>query len=162
MYLKCNLVKTKERTSNWEGVLNNKMVHCEQRSMTTGMRNAANFTRQDAANDAHAALMVYLKLLESVEAGNKEIDPTKYTSSVDPHSVGNDKVISPHALPSPNAPNFPPEPPRPQYMRAYNLWHHRGMPLDRMCDTLKTGGRVEPLKESTVMSVASLLSSFQC
>ncbi|KAJ8587128.1 ribonuclease H-like protein [Rhizopogon salebrosus TDB-379] len=133
MYLKCNLVKSKERTSNWEGVLNNKMVHY-------------------AANDAHAALMVHLKLLESAEVGNKEIDPTKYTSSVDPHSVGNDKVISPHALPSPNAPNFPPEPPRPQYMRAYNLWHHRGMPLDRMCDTLKTGGRVEPLKESTVIS----------
>lgn len=104
--------------------------------------------------------MVHLKLLDSAKAGNKEIDPAKYTSSVDPHSVGWDKVIVSHVPPVSNIPNYPPEPPRPQYMRAYNLWHHRHMPLNRMCDTLKTGGRVEPLKDSTVMSVASVLSGF--
>jgi len=98
--------------------------------------------------------MVHLKLLDLAKAGNKEIDPAKYTSSVDPHSVGGDKVVAS------NAPNYPPEPPRPQYMRAYNLWHRRHMPLDKMCDTLKTGGRVEPLKDSTVMSVVSVLHSF--
>jgi hypothetical protein len=159
MYLNRNLVKSKERTSNWEGDLNNKMVHCERHNVVT-RRSGTNFTHQDAANDAHAALMVHLKLIDSAKAGHKEIDASKYTSSVDPHSVGDDKIIAPHVLPASNA-NFPPEPPRPQYLRAYNLWHHRHMPLDRMCDILKTGGRVEPLKESTVMSVTSLSPCFQ-
>ncbi|KAG2347036.1 ribonuclease H-like protein [Suillus weaverae] len=134
MYLECNLVKGTERTSNWEADLNDKMVHY-------------------AANDAHAALMVHLKLLDLAKAGNKELDPTKYTSSVDPPSlrVGGTKVIASPTPPESNAPNFP-APPRPQYMRAYNLWHHRNTPLDKMCDILKTGGRVEPLKEGTVIS----------
>ncbi|KAG2108521.1 ribonuclease H-like protein [Suillus discolor] len=135
MYLECNLVKSKERTSNWEADLNNKMVHY-------------------AANDAHAALMVHLKLLDLAKAGNKELDPTKYTSSVDPPSqrAGSTKVTSSPTPPEFNAPSLAPTPPRPQYMRAYNLWHHRNTPLDKMCNILKTGGRVEPLKESTVIS----------
>ncbi|KAG1888237.1 hypothetical protein F4604DRAFT_1083829 [Suillus subluteus] len=138
MYLEYNLTKSKERTSNWETDLNDKMVHY-------------------AANDAHAALMVHLKLLDLAKASNKELDPTKYTSSVDPPSLraGTTKVIASPTPPESNAPNFAslaPAPPRPQYMRAYNLWHHRDMPLDKMCDILKTGGRVEPLKESTVIS----------
>ena|SRR5882757_2903842 len=105
--------------------------------------------------------MIHLKLLDSAKVDNKDIDPTKYTSSVNPHSVGGDKVTVPHVLPVSNAPNFLPEPPRPQYMRAYNLWYHRNMPLDRICNILKTGGRVEPLKESTVMFVASVLPGFR-
>ncbi|KAG2134117.1 hypothetical protein DEU56DRAFT_888707 [Suillus clintonianus] len=137
-YLERNLVKSKERTSNWEGDLNKKMVDY-------------------AANDVHAALMVHLKLLDSAKACNKELDPTKYTSSVEPPSlrVGGNKVMASHMPPESNVPNIPslePVPPRPQYMRAYNLWHHRNTPLDKMCDVLKTGGRVEPLKESTVIS----------
>ncbi|KAG1752071.1 ribonuclease H-like protein [Suillus lakei] len=138
MYLECNLVKSKERTSNWEADLNDKMVHY-------------------AANDAHAALMVHLKLVDLAKAGNKALDSIKYTSSVDPPSlrVGSTKVTASHTQLESNAPHFPssaPAPPRPQYMRAYNLWHHRNTPLDKMCDILKTGGRVEPLKESTVIS----------
>ncbi|KAG1861142.1 hypothetical protein DFJ58DRAFT_777819 [Suillus subalutaceus] len=138
MYLEYNLTKSKERTNNWEADLNDKMVHY-------------------AANDAHAALMVHLKLLDLAKASNKELDPTKYTCSVDPPSLrtGTTKVIASPTPPESNAPNFPslaPAPPRPQYMRAYNLWHHRDTPLDKMCDILKTGGRVEPLKESTVIS----------
>lgn len=138
MYLECNLAKSKERTSNWEADLNDKMVHY-------------------AANDAHAALMVHLKLLDLAKAGNKELDPSKYTNSVDPPSLraGSAKVIASPTLPESNSPNIPslaPAPPGPQYMRAYNLWHHRNTPLDKMCDILKTGGRVEPLKESTVIS----------
>ncbi|KAG0699052.1 hypothetical protein DFH29DRAFT_938237 [Suillus ampliporus] len=132
-YLECNLVKSKERTSNWEGDLSDKMVHY-------------------AANDAHAALVVHLKLLDSAKAGNKQLDPTKYTSSVDPPSVGGNKAIVPQVLPDSNVLSLAPVPPRPQYLRAYNLWHHRNTPLDKMCNTLKTGGRVEPLKESTVIS----------
>ncbi|KAG2057951.1 ribonuclease H-like protein [Suillus hirtellus] len=135
MYLECNLVKSKERTSNWEVDLNNKMIHY-------------------AANDAHAALMVHLKLLDFAKAGNKQLDPTQYTSSVDPPSqrAGCTKVIPSPTPPEFNAPSLAPMPPRPQYMRAYNLWHNRNTPLDKMCDILKTGGRVEPLKESTVIS----------
>ncbi|KAG1763785.1 hypothetical protein EDD22DRAFT_885926 [Suillus occidentalis] len=138
LYLECNLVKSKERTCNWEANLNDKMV-------------------QYAANDVHVGLMVHMKLLELAKAGNKELDPNKYTSSVDPLSqrANSIKVIaSPTPLES-NASNIPslaPVPPPPQYMRAYNLWHHRDTPLDKMCDILKTGGRVEPLKESTVIS----------
>ncbi|KAG2159454.1 uncharacterized protein EDB93DRAFT_1115831 [Suillus bovinus] len=135
MYLKFNLAKSKERTSNWEADLNDKMVHY-------------------AANDAYAALMVHLKLLDLAKAGDKELDPTKYTSSVDPPSqrTGSTKVIASPTTLEFNAPLLAPTPPRPQYMRAYNLWHHRNTPLDKMCDILKTGGRVEPLKESTVIS----------
>ncbi|KIK44728.1 hypothetical protein CY34DRAFT_39080, partial [Suillus luteus UH-Slu-Lm8-n1] len=138
LYLECNLVKSKERTSNWEANLNDKMV-------------------QYAANDVHVGLMVHLKLLELAKAGNKELDPTKYISSVDPLSQRADsiKVIASHTSLESNAPNIPslaPMPLPPQYMRAYNLWHHRNTPLDKMCDILKTGGRVEPLKESTVIS----------
>lgn len=46
-----------------------------------------------------------------------------------------------------------PEPISPQYLRAYKMWYERKTPLHRMCVELKTGGRVEPLKASTVMSV---------
>ncbi|KAI0324115.1 ribonuclease H-like protein [Cubamyces sp. BRFM 1775] len=44
----------------------------------------------------------------------------------------------------------PREPPRPQHMRAYNLWHHRNMPLRDICATLRS--RENPLAESTVIS----------
>jgi hypothetical protein len=106
---------------------------------------------KDAANDVHVALMIHLKLLDLAKAGNKELDPIKYTSSVNPPSQWGDdpKVIAPAH-------------PRPQHMRAYNLWHHQHTPLDKMCDILKTGGRVEPLKESTVMCVVSWLRCVRC
>ncbi|KAG1903564.1 uncharacterized protein F5891DRAFT_1210049 [Suillus fuscotomentosus] len=115
MYLECNLVKSKECTSNWEADLNNKMVH---------------------------SLMVHLKLLDLAKAGNKELDPTQYTSSVDPPSqrAGSTKVISSPMPLEFNVPSLAPTPPHLQYMRAYNLWHHRNTPLDKMCDILKTGG----------------------
>ncbi|KAG1807493.1 uncharacterized protein BJ212DRAFT_1449312 [Suillus subaureus] len=103
MYLECNLAKSKERTSNWEADLNDKMVHFDPPSLRAGSA----------------------------------------------------KVIASPTLPESNSPNIPslaPAPPGPQYMRAYNLWHHRNTPLDKMCDILKTGRRVEPLKESTVIS----------
>jgi len=100
--------------------------------------------------------MVHLKLLDLTKAGNKQMDPSKYTSLVDPRSVGDNKTIPLPVLSASSASNPAPEPPRPQYMRAYNLWHRHNMPLDKMCDTLKTRGRVEPLKRSTVMSVASV------
>ena len=41
------------------------------------------------------------------------------------------------------------QPPRPQHLRAYQLWHHRDMPLPDMCATLRS--RDNPLAESTVM-----------
>jgi hypothetical protein len=51
----------------------------------------------------------------------------------------------------PEAPvtNAPSERTSPQYLRAYNMWHHRRKPLNYMCAELTSRG--EPLKESTVM-----------
>jgi len=40
MYLKRDLMKSKERTGNWEGDLNNKMLHCEHHNVTR--RNGTN------------------------------------------------------------------------------------------------------------------------
>jgi len=100
--------------------------------------------------------MVHLKLLDLAKAGDKQMDPSKYISLVNPRSVGENKTIPLPVLSASGASNPGLEPPRPQYMRAYNLWHRHNMPLDKMCDTLNTRGRVEPLKRSTVMSVVSV------
>lgn len=40
-------------------------------------------------------------------------------------------------------------PPRPQHLRAYNLWHHRDLPLYDICAALRS--KENPLAESTVM-----------
>ncbi|KAI0768322.1 ribonuclease H-like domain-containing protein [Trametes elegans] len=40
--------------------------------------------------------------------------------------------------------------PRPQHLRAYNLWHHRDLPLREICATLRS--KENPLAESTVIS----------
>ncbi|KAL6306886.1 ribonuclease H-like domain-containing protein [Sparassis latifolia] len=42
------------------------------------------------------------------------------------------------------------EPPRPQHMRAYNLWHNSNMPLQTICETLRS--KENPLAQSTVIS----------
>ncbi|KAI0717859.1 ribonuclease H-like domain-containing protein [Cerioporus squamosus] len=41
-------------------------------------------------------------------------------------------------------------PPRPQHLRAYNMWHHREMPLSEICAALRS--KENPLAESTVIS----------
>ncbi|CDO76126.1 hypothetical protein BN946_scf184876.g19 [Trametes cinnabarina] len=41
-------------------------------------------------------------------------------------------------------------PPRPQHLRAYNLWHHRNMPLTEICAALRSADN--PLARSTVIS----------
>ncbi|KAI0800052.1 ribonuclease H-like domain-containing protein [Fomes fomentarius] len=41
-------------------------------------------------------------------------------------------------------------PPRPQHLRAYNLWHHRDLPLHDICAALRS--KENPLAESTVIS----------
>lgn len=46
--------------------------------------------------------------------------------------------------------------PSPQYLRAYNLWYQKDMPLQDICAALRT--RENPLKESTVMCVSSSMS----
>ncbi|KAF9242290.1 ribonuclease H-like protein, partial [Melanogaster broomeanus] len=144
MYLGKTLLKGKERTSNWEADLNTKMV-------------------EYAANDCHCALMAYNKLLEIAAKDRKKLSLASYSREVDPRSLkrkekdnsllpqGHTNVGTcqkPQALPD----YCIPEPPRPQYLRAYKLWHRDKISLDTMCMTLRTGGRIEPLKESTVIS----------
>ncbi|KAF8452421.1 ribonuclease H-like domain-containing protein [Boletus edulis BED1] len=140
MYLGKTLLKGKVRTSNWEANLSDKMV-------------------EYAANDCHCALMVYARLQEIAFQAGKTLDVSTYSRQVDPRSLKL-KVPSlptlPQRLDVPTRPPVPayciPEPPRPQQLRAYKLWHVDKMPLEQMCMTLRTGTRVEPLKESTVIS----------
>ncbi|KAH7912503.1 hypothetical protein BJ138DRAFT_1178784 [Hygrophoropsis aurantiaca] len=140
-YLGKTLEKGKERTSNWEANLNDAMV-------------------QYAANDAHSGLMVYHRLEEIANEAGKTLSESNISVDVKPKTP---KPVSAPALASSSSSSSTwssstlpsdilPEPPRPQYLRAYNLWHHRKMPLDQMCMTLKNRARVEPLKESTVIS----------
>ncbi|KAH7882896.1 ribonuclease H-like domain-containing protein [Phlebopus sp. FC_14] len=141
MYLGKTLLKGKVRTSNWEADLNSKMV-------------------EYAANDCHSALMVHNKLLDVAAQCGKNLLSASHSCEVNPRLIkwqetppvpsegGRSSVFSEKSLPG----YCIPEAPRPQYLRAYNLWHKQRMPLDEMCMTLKTGGRVEPLKESTVIS----------
>ncbi|KIK96913.1 hypothetical protein PAXRUDRAFT_825475 [Paxillus rubicundulus Ve08.2h10] len=146
MYLGRSLLKGKVRTSNWEADLNTQMV-------------------EYAANDAHCALMVHRKLLQIAAKGDNKLDLASYSCKVNPRSPKlkeKDTGSSPLGQGGANTLSYQkfqalpdyciPEPPRPQHLRAYKLWHHDKMPVDKMCIALRTGGRVEPLKESTVIS----------
>ncbi|EGO26669.1 hypothetical protein SERLADRAFT_436475 [Serpula lacrymans var. lacrymans S7.9] len=144
MYLHKTLKKGKERTANWEGVLNSKMI-------------------EYAASDAHCALMVHERLIHIAAKAGRALDPSASTSVVntDRSSKLNQtsRTISNSSQGS-GSTQFSRtsfavaynEPPRPQHLRAFNLWHHRKMPLKEMCMTLKSKDRAEPLKESTVIS----------
>ncbi|KIJ05572.1 hypothetical protein PAXINDRAFT_93282 [Paxillus involutus ATCC 200175] len=146
MYLGKTLLKGKVRTSNWEADLSTQMV-------------------EYAANDAHCALMVYNKLLQIAATSGNKLNVASYSCKVNPRSPKlqeKDSSSSPLPQGDANARSYQksqalpdyciPDPPRPQYLRAYKLWHHDKMPVDKMCMTLRTGGRVEALKESTVIS----------
>ncbi|KAG9313751.1 ribonuclease H-like protein [Chiua virens] len=140
MYLGRTLLKGKVRTSNWEADLSRKMV-------------------EYAANDCHCALMVYDRLQQIASRDGRELDPSTYSRQVIPIKskpvsravLG--KNFHPQTVAASSVPHYCiPEPPRPQQFRAYKLWHVDRMPLARMCMELRIGGRVEPLKESTVIS----------
>lgn len=112
----------------------------------------------DAANDCHCALMVYDRLQEIAAQAGKTLDLSTYSCQVNPRALKRNEASLPtlpqrlDAPPKPAVPNYCiPEPPRPQQLRAYKLWHVDKMPLEQMCMTLRTGARIEPLKESTVM-----------
>ncbi|EIW79838.1 ribonuclease H-like protein [Coniophora puteana RWD-64-598 SS2] len=156
MYLRKTLAKGAERTSNWELVLDSKKI-------------------EYAANDVHSGCLVYHRLLDIAAEANKEIDmsavkldvrssaearfvPANTTSTSTASSVAVDSAASQVSTTSAsrtakgsyNTP-LPGDPPRPQWMRAYNMWHHRDVPLSEMCSSLMCGGRVEPLKSGTVI-----------
>ncbi|KAF9224733.1 ribonuclease H-like protein [Gyrodon lividus] len=143
MYLGKTLLKGKVRTSNWEADLNTKMV-------------------EYAANDAHCALMVHNKLLEIAAKDGKKLALTSYSRQVNPRLSKPQEKDHPLLQGDANTRSYQnsqalpdyciQKPPRPQYLRAYKLWHNDNMTLDKMCMTLRTGGRVEPLKDSTVIS----------
>ena len=102
--------------------------------------------------------MVYDRLLEIASQAGKTLDPSTYSRQVDPRTAKLKEVSLPtplqrlEASTKSSVPHYcMPEPPRPQQLRAYKLWHVDKMPLEQMCMTLRMGGRVEPLKESTVM-----------
>ena len=102
--------------------------------------------------------MVYARLQEIAYQAGKSLDVSTYSRHVDSHSFKLKDASLPrlsHTLDAPTKPPVPgyciPEPPRPQQLRAYKLWHVDKMSLEQMCMTLRTGARVEPLKESTVM-----------
>lgn len=174
MYLGRTLLKGKVRTSNWEADLSRGMVECKAACRLVydaGVIDTRHapflsfpFGPLDAANDCHCALMVYNRLQEIADRDDKRLDVSMYSCQVNPRPL----KPKPFTLPKPatlptlsqsiNSPTGPPvphycipEPPRPQQLRAYKLWHVDKMPLDQMCMKLRTGARVEPLKESTVM-----------
>ena len=102
--------------------------------------------------------MVYDRVQEIAAHAGKTLDASTYSRQVAPRSLergGASLPTLPQRLDVPTKPAVPnyciPEPPRPQQLRAYKLWHLDKMSLEQMCMTLRTGARVEPLKESTVM-----------
>ncbi|KAG2073872.1 hypothetical protein BDR04DRAFT_1140954 [Suillus decipiens] len=108
----------------------NETIH-KQRVVSLAKMTAVYLKRNSAKSKERThLLMVHLKLLDLAKAGNKELDPTKCTSSVGPPSLRAGST---------------------KFMRAYDLWHHRNTPLDEMWDIWSTCGRVKPLKESTVI-----------
>ncbi|KAI6020100.1 hypothetical protein PISMIDRAFT_678671 [Pisolithus microcarpus 441] len=145
LYLGKTLIKNSVRTSNWEAKLTSKMVDY-------------------AANDCHCAVMVYNKLAEKASQEGKHLEVLAYSCDVDPrtvklsvgsHTTALEKSSSTRSSVT-RPPSFRdyciPEPASPQCLRAYKMWYERKMPLDKMCSELKTGGRIAPLKESTVIS----------
>lgn len=147
LYLGKTLVKDSVRTSNWEAPLTPKMI-------------------QYAANDCHCALMVFNAILEIADKDGAKISALSCSCEINPSTVKRGESEGYTAAPpgktrsigsSDPGPLSPqdyciPEPISPQYLRAYKMWYERKTPLDRMCMDLKTGGRVEPLKASTVIS----------
>lgn len=102
--------------------------------------------------------MVYDRLQGIATETGKCLEMATYSCQVNPRSLKLNNASLPTLSQIPNGsmkshiPEYCiPEPPRPQQLRAYKLWHVDNMPLDEMCMKLRTGARIEPLKESTVM-----------
>jgi len=165
LYLGKTLVKDSVRTSNWEAPLTHKMVQCEHLSNIWTHQFIPDL-HADAANDCHCALMVFNAILEIADKDDTKIFILSCSCEINPqttklgesggYTAPSGKTRS-NGLPvvGPLSPQdyCIPEPISPQYLRAYKMWYERKTPLDRMCMELKTGGRMEPLKASTVMFV---------
>ncbi|KAH0831103.1 ribonuclease H-like protein [Lanmaoa asiatica] len=164
MYLGRTLLKGKVRTSNWEADLTHKMIECEGGLVTPFTMSLTYVTlppfgTQTPQTTCHCALMVYDKLQEIAAQAGETLDMSTYSCQVNPRSLKLKDASVPtlpqsiDAFTKPHVPNYCiPEPPRPQQLRAYKLWQVDKMPLDEMCMKLRIGARVEPLKESTVIS----------
>ncbi|KAF9447045.1 ribonuclease H-like protein [Macrolepiota fuliginosa MF-IS2] len=109
-YYRKTLSKGPERTSDWEKPLSKKQ-------------------REYAANDAHASLMVYNQLLKLSEQNSCPLDndtQSQYAKDVT-------WALGTSLLPQPESRTQPTEGMRPQYLRAYEYWHHRKLSLEEMC-----------------------------
>ncbi|EPQ51973.1 ribonuclease H-like protein [Gloeophyllum trabeum ATCC 11539] len=144
MYEKKTLAKGDVRTSDWEAELD-----AEQ--------------QEYAASDAHCALMVYKRMMKIAEVQRLTVDPFELTTSVvathvpppvsRTTSTASTGTFSSTTTDPPSVltgDGVPPQPMSPQWMRAYNLWHHKQMPLSGICARLRSPEN--PLKESTVIS----------
>jgi hypothetical protein len=106
--------------------------------------------------------MVYNNLITIAKEKGVELDPQAYTKAVtesmmlaattQDNTQGSAKPATAESAYAEST-QLAPQQPRPQHLRAYNLWHHKQMPLARMCAILRT--EENPLKESTVMFVNS-------
>jgi hypothetical protein len=98
----------------------------------------------DAANDAHSSLLVYNKLLKIGETHSCALADvsSQYTSEVT-WSMGSDNM-STLQLTSQLSEGM-----RPQYLRAYEYWHWKELPLDEMCVklSLKSKGYYGPVQQ---------------
>lgn len=135
----------KERISNWEEPLTEKMKECLYHSLLNYLDDP-NFDCLDASNDAHCALMVYKSCMKRAADNDISLSASAYTSSVGPAPNTN--------LPVDDNPVFignaaTRSGPSPQFLRAYKMWYEYQKPLSGMCKDLSTRG--EPLKEGTVM-----------
>lgn len=103
---------------------------------------------EDAANDAHCALMMYKKIKAAAELNERTLEPEKYTTDLRVKYKSGELCLT---LPRPYPGAKEPEKvePSPQHKRSYLMWHSRGRLLADICATLRT--KENPLKESTVM-----------
>jgi hypothetical protein len=114
--------------------------------------------------------MAYVRLMHIAATHERTLDPTKFTNmvvrksrpdsspsvdvitmSVEAASLTNESISedSPELV---IVPTLSSRPLRPQYLNAYNLWHHRNLSLDEMCSELRSRGNLDlPLARGTVM-----------
>ncbi|KZT22911.1 ribonuclease H-like protein, partial [Neolentinus lepideus HHB14362 ss-1] len=149
LYEKKTLSKGPVRSSNWEAELSEEQ-------------------KEYAASDAHCALMVYKRLMKLADLEKRIVIPKELstditlppvpptlpdrtdnvsTASISTASTSGTDVSSTTALP--NDSDFR-QFTSPQWLRAYNLWHHSQRPLHEICARLRSPEN--PLKDSTVIS----------
>jgi len=133
-YCSKTLMKGSERTSDWESPLDRLQLDY-------------------ATNDVHSTLSIYRSLLSLAKTTvpPREINLSALGSDVTPYISPTLLKDMPSTLTTSNGGPLM----RPQYMRAYRMWHEKSMAMEQMRSALKVpgaGGGEDGLKKGTVIT----------